>query len=73
MKPIARYLTVALFVLLLGGIAAAQDSPPPPEYSTRVSVSVKADDALQSQVTSFLTRELRELQGVVVTDSELIG
>lgn len=49
----------------------AQTPQAPPKYSATVQLVVKSDDdALRSQVTSFLSRELRSLGDITIVDEK---
>jgi hypothetical protein len=57
-----------LIVCAVGSRANAQTALVP-AFSARVSIDVTAPQSIHSAISSYLTRELRELQGVQVVDS----
>ena len=60
----------AAAVLLVLSSASAQDPSSLPSYSTRIAVVISGDDGIDVRVKSFLTRELRDLPGVLVVGSD---
>jgi len=56
---------ILIFAFLLPIICYAQEIQP---YSGRVSVSISANDNIKGQIESYISRELRSLGDVIVTD-----
>jgi hypothetical protein len=61
-------LFLAGILFILGQCAFAQNELP--KFSARVQVTVEADEPIKSDISSFISRELRSLHDVIITDSK---
>jgi hypothetical protein len=67
-RHLTARVTLALVVLLPSGVAAADVSDL--KHSAKVKVTVQASSGIEKEVRSYVSRELRGLHDVTVTDSE---
>jgi hypothetical protein len=71
MKPKCRMFSHAalLLVVFLPCFGQRQPKDSPPKFSATVQLSITCDDALlKSQITSYLSRELRSLGDITIVD-----
>ena len=60
-----KFVWIFLFTSVLSLSVSAKESPP---FLGRVQVSVSASDSIKGKIESYLSRELRSLGDIVVTD-----
>lgn len=47
-----------------------QENQKPIKYSTKIKINISANDKIKGELTSYLTRELRELNDVTIVDKK---
>ncbi|HYX40486.1 MAG TPA: hypothetical protein VE821_02250, partial [Pyrinomonadaceae bacterium] len=70
-EAIMRLLLIVGFVslyLLIPQATFSQESQP--KFSCRISLDITADDKIKGEISSYISRELRSLGDVVITDAD---
>ncbi len=71
MKKIALLLTPALLIAAFISLAVGNsEKAEPPKYSTKVRLSIAANEEIKNEVYSYLSRELRSLGDVKLVEDE---